>query len=360
MPTQARSAERGNIFLSYRREDTRHLAGRLYDRLASQFGSTQVFMDVDSIDPGADFKSAIEDAVSSCEIVLALIGPAWLTVQDERGRPRLDDPNDFVVLEIAAALDRKIRVIPVLADGASIPRSEDLPESLAPLALRNATRLDHETFRSDADALLAAVERSLKSAGHNEAHAVQPTPPRDQDTVTQAHFASSLPSKRADVTSESLAKAVAARRGSTESGADSVEHTASSGPNENRLTGRVDDGRLRLRHRHPIWAYVRDIVDSRPRLLGLFMPMAFVVVTSVLVPVPTSVQQHISLFSLGILILMIGNGVLLGRTTVAKARAKFPNTKFSAAAIALYAVGRASQVRRIRMPRPRIGRGQIP
>ncbi|MGH3843952.1 MAG: tetratricopeptide repeat protein [Pseudonocardiaceae bacterium] len=149
------------VFLSYRREETRHIAGRLADRLTERLGSTQVFMDVDTIEPGADFAAAIAREVASCDVLIALIGPTWSTIADRRGRRRLDDPDDFVLLEIRAALEREIRVIPVLVDGAVMPDRCDLPEGLQGLARRNAVRLDHETFRSDITTLLDAVERIL-------------------------------------------------------------------------------------------------------------------------------------------------------------------------------------------------------
>ncbi|MFL6149259.1 MAG: toll/interleukin-1 receptor domain-containing protein, partial [Pseudonocardiaceae bacterium] len=116
------------VFLSYRREETRHIAGRLADRLTDRLGSTQVFVDVDTIEPGADFASVITQAVGSCEVLIALIGPTWSTITDQRGRRRLHDPDDFVVLEIQAALEREIHVIPVLIDGAVMPNRYDLPE----------------------------------------------------------------------------------------------------------------------------------------------------------------------------------------------------------------------------------------
>jgi hypothetical protein len=114
-------------------------------------------MDVDSIDPGLDFGEAIQLAVGRCQVVLALIGAGWVGVVDERGQRRLEDPDDLVALEVKAALQRGIRVIPVLVDGAAAPRQDELPPSLAPLAWRNAIRLDHETFRTDIDPLLRAV-----------------------------------------------------------------------------------------------------------------------------------------------------------------------------------------------------------
>lgn len=152
----------GRVFISYRRQESSGLAGRLYDRLAARFGDDQVFMDVDTIALGVDFAEVISQAVSTCEVLLAVIGPRWLTVTDEDGRRRLDDPDDIVRLEIAAALERDIRVIPILVEGAVMPRGQQLPEALEGLARRNALILRHESFRSDADRLLAAVEPILR------------------------------------------------------------------------------------------------------------------------------------------------------------------------------------------------------
>jgi hypothetical protein len=88
------------IFISYRRADTPHVAGRLFDRLEARFGAGNVFMDVDSIEPGLDFAETIEEAVGSCDVLLALIGPRWVDALDERGRRRLEAADDFVALEI--------------------------------------------------------------------------------------------------------------------------------------------------------------------------------------------------------------------------------------------------------------------
>ncbi|HEY5848296.1 MAG TPA: FxSxx-COOH system tetratricopeptide repeat protein [Microlunatus sp.] len=186
-------ADRDNIFISYRRDDTRHLAGRIYDRLAERFGSANIFMDVDSIEPGIDFPTAIADAVASCDLLLALIGPAWLNALDDRGRPRLDDPNDFVVLEIGSALKRGVRVLPILVDGTEFPRPSELPGILAPLARRHAMRLDHETFRSDVEALLAVVAKILGSARRGSTAARADGTP---DPPTGPQQQSDLPSDR--------------------------------------------------------------------------------------------------------------------------------------------------------------------
>src|SRR5919198_42088 len=142
------------VFISYRRQESSGLAGRLYDRLATHVGEDQVFMDVDTIALGVDFAEVITQAVSTCEVLLAIIGPNWLDATDPDGQRRLDDPDDIVRLEIAAALERDIRVIPILVDGAAMPRRQQLPESLATLARRNALSLRHESFRSDCDRLL--------------------------------------------------------------------------------------------------------------------------------------------------------------------------------------------------------------
>lgn len=148
------------IFISYRRDDSVGHAGRLYDHLTARFGDRQVFMDVDQIEPGEDFVRVIEDAVGSCEVLLAVMGRGWLESSDEEGR-RLDNSNDFVRLEIAAALTRGIHVIPILVQGARIPRSQDLPEDLHPLLRRNAVELSDLRWRRDVDQLIVALERII-------------------------------------------------------------------------------------------------------------------------------------------------------------------------------------------------------
>jgi len=120
----------GRVFISYRREETAYPAGWMYDRLADQYGDGQVFKDVDSIELGDDFVQVINRAVGSCDVLLAVIGGRWLTIADEHGRRRLDDPHDFVRLEIETALTRNVRVIPILIDGARMPRADELPDGL--------------------------------------------------------------------------------------------------------------------------------------------------------------------------------------------------------------------------------------
>ena len=151
------------VFLCYRREDTRHLAGRLADRLTQHFG--EVFMDIDDIEPGTDFTTAIRDAVGECDVLLALIGPQWLNAQDKKGKRRLDNPADWIVEEIRVALERDIRVIPVLVDSAVMPDREELPTSLSLLANRHAVTLRHESFAVDVAALTTIIERTMALSG---------------------------------------------------------------------------------------------------------------------------------------------------------------------------------------------------
>ena len=151
----------GRIFISYRREDTAYPAGWLYDRLAYRYGGGQIFKDVDSIELGDDFIEVITRAVGSCDVLLALVGDQWLTITDEDGRRRLDDPDDFVRLEIEAALTRNVRVIPILVGGARMPRVDELPASLAGLVRRQALELSPARFAFDTSRLLKVLDRTL-------------------------------------------------------------------------------------------------------------------------------------------------------------------------------------------------------
>lgn len=146
----------GRIFVSYRRDETRHLAGRLGDLLVGRFGADKVFADVNSIPAGVDFAEEIERELTTCAVLLVIIGPGWLSAADTQGRRRLDDPDDFVVLEIQTALDRNVRVIPVLVDGALMPRRDELPAALINFARRHVVPLDHDTFHSDFSNLLSS------------------------------------------------------------------------------------------------------------------------------------------------------------------------------------------------------------
>jgi TIR domain len=146
------------IFVSYRRDDTAGHSGRLADRLVEHFGRDRIFMDVDTIEPGEDFVTVIENAVGSCDILIAVIGQNWLSAS---GSGRLDNPNNFVRLEIGTALRRDIRVIPVLVQRASMPKPQDLPEELVKLTRRNAIELTDLRWTSDVEQLIGVMERVL-------------------------------------------------------------------------------------------------------------------------------------------------------------------------------------------------------
>src|SRR5688572_4421100 len=145
------------IFISYRREDAAGWAGRLSADLSAGFRKVKIFMDIDAIPPGVNYDEYITQAVGSCDVLIALIGPHWLTVADKRGRRRLDNTDDFTRIEIAAALKRNIRVIPALVGGAEVPAMEDLPEDLKPLARRQAYELADHRWADDCKRLIAAL-----------------------------------------------------------------------------------------------------------------------------------------------------------------------------------------------------------
>ena len=148
------------VFISYRRSETSGYAGRLYDALAEHFGAERVFMDV-TMEAGIDYTVRIGDAIGSCGALIAVIGDEWLTVTDERGNRRIDDPADLHRVEIESALDRGVRVFPALVQGARMPTVEELPEPLWPLGRRQAVELSDGRWDYDVGRLTAVLERVL-------------------------------------------------------------------------------------------------------------------------------------------------------------------------------------------------------
>ncbi len=182
------------IFISYRRDDTEGEAGRLFDDLVGSFGEDSVFMDVAGINPGVDFRKAIDDNVASCGVLLAMIGPAWCSIKNADGTRRLDDPNDFVRLEIASALARDVAVIPVLVHDAKMPRPTDLPENLKNLAFRNSVEVTHARWNSDVKLLTDALGRYVAPAAATDTAPVHatvavqlppPTPPAQKPSSSR-------------------------------------------------------------------------------------------------------------------------------------------------------------------------------
>jgi hypothetical protein len=150
------------IFISYRRGNDSYCAGRLYDHLRHHFGDDRVFMDVDSIDLGVDFTQVIDRKLSQCAVMLVVIGATWATVTGPEGQPRLQNPRDFVRLEVETALARdEVRVIPIYVEGAAPPVESQLPDALSALALRNGINISHEGFSSDFGRLLKSIQRVI-------------------------------------------------------------------------------------------------------------------------------------------------------------------------------------------------------
>ena len=145
------------IFLSYRRDDASAWAGRLHDALTSRFGQRNLWQDVTAVRPGENFSDAIDAALAESDVVLAVIGPSWLTATTSAGDPRLTSPDDYVRIELTAALEQGKQVIPVLVGGATMPTPAQLPEGLEGLGLRQAVVLHDESWRQDVDSFIRSL-----------------------------------------------------------------------------------------------------------------------------------------------------------------------------------------------------------
>lgn len=158
----------GQIFICYRRDDTAYVTGYINDRLSEEFGADSVFTDVDNIALGVDFRTILGETVGQCQIFLAVIGDSWLTARNPDGGLRLQDPSDFVRIEIESALQRNIPVIPLLVGGTKMPSKDELPDSLKDLAFRNGTLIrPAPDFHADIDRLVISLKQHLR-AGSNE------------------------------------------------------------------------------------------------------------------------------------------------------------------------------------------------
>ncbi len=177
------SGTQGRIFISYRRQESSWPARQLYEVLVGRFGADSVFKDVDDIEPGDDFVERITEAVAACDVLLALIGTQWLTMTDDQGRRRLDNPEDFVRLEVEAALSRGVRVVPILVDGAPMPRADQLPAELVPLTRRQAVEISAVGFNTDR--LMETLANTLASRGPR---AVELPDPARKDAVVEQHL----------------------------------------------------------------------------------------------------------------------------------------------------------------------------
>ena len=176
----------GRIFLSYRRGDDPGFAGRLFDQLQNAFEPEQLFMDVDSIQPGDDFVAVLEEQIAKCDVLLAVIGRNWLAAAGPEG-PRLHEPQDFVRIEIATALRLGKLVVPVLVNGAQMPPADRLPDDLQALVRRQASKLGHERFRAETQAMIAALGTAISQVAAKRP--VEPTPrtkPEQADAIQLA------------------------------------------------------------------------------------------------------------------------------------------------------------------------------
>jgi TIR domain len=146
------------IFVSYRRHDTQSATGRLCDKLQAHFGADQVFHDIESIEPGDDFTAAITSRIAASSVVLIMIGRHWLDATGPDGRSRLFDPGDYLCLEIAAALEHEIPVIPILVEGSAMPSASALPAPIVALAARQAHEITEQRWQYDSDLLVRQLE----------------------------------------------------------------------------------------------------------------------------------------------------------------------------------------------------------
>ncbi len=149
------------VFISYRRNDSSGHTGRIYDHLCSEFGKEFVFRDIDTIEPGTDFVEAVEQGIQECSVLIVVIGKEWLTAEDKMGR-RLDDPNDFVRIEIASSLKKGLHVIPVLVRGAGMPSSKELPEDIAQLSRRLALEISDSRWDYDMQRLIETLSHFIR------------------------------------------------------------------------------------------------------------------------------------------------------------------------------------------------------
>lgn len=154
------------IFLSYRRDDSADITGRIYDRLVQHFGKRAIFRDIDAIPLGVDFRVHIDQMVSQCNILLVIIGPVWITITDTiSGQRRLDDPEDFVRLEVESALARSIPVVPLFVRGATVPKENELPGRLKDIVYRNGIPIRPDPdFHNDLDRLIQELESYLPAS----------------------------------------------------------------------------------------------------------------------------------------------------------------------------------------------------
>jgi TIR domain len=168
------------IVISYRRDDSKWIAGRIYDRLENHYGNGNVFMDIDSIPFGLDFRDHIRETLDRCDVLVALVGPNWMG--KDQTKENILDETDWVRIEIEAALNKKIPVIPVLIDRSQMPKPGELPDGLKSFAFRQAARIDTENFHSNMDRVIAAIDKHFLNLGEAP---IKSTVPQNAGTKAQ-------------------------------------------------------------------------------------------------------------------------------------------------------------------------------
>lgn len=156
---QDKQGKGNRVFICYRREDSGYAAGFLNYILREKFPNLEIFMDVDNIEPGSDFREAIFEAVQSCDVILVFVGQNWANIADQEGKRRIEKVNDFVRLEIEAAFKRNVRVIPVLISNAQMPEEHELPEAISAFSYRSAVDLRHSNFIHDVALITGSLEK---------------------------------------------------------------------------------------------------------------------------------------------------------------------------------------------------------
>jgi hypothetical protein len=189
------------VLISYRREDTGLMVGRICDRLRSHYGPDQVMMDIDSIPYGLDFRKHIREALEQCDTMLAIIGPSWAAANED-GKPRLEDETDWVRIEVEGALVRDIPVIPVLVNGARMPKPQQLPGPLQDFAFRQATEIDMgRDFHAHMDRLIRVMDQLLTKIGVEgsaaESEQVKPVSVQEEKIEPKMHKKSETEATRA-------------------------------------------------------------------------------------------------------------------------------------------------------------------
>ena len=181
------------IFISYRREDSEGFARSLYQSLAEEFGKGTVFMDVEEIEPGIDFIEAIDKNLETCGACLVFIGKEWAACTDDSGKRRLENPDDFVRIEIARAIKRNIRVIPILIKEAKMPNADELPDDLQPLIRRQALELRHDQWKYDVEHLINVLGKCLNL------HSVKKGPKDSSDPIRKQETSVTPPKSKKKV-----------------------------------------------------------------------------------------------------------------------------------------------------------------